>query len=292
MKSFDDKRNGRVQHANHSDLIRDEIASLHQTHNWITFMNKPLSILAAIVLCVASSSRASADTIIYSNDFDSDALGAATAPFGHGGGGMSSTNVVAADANFGSQYLETTSRMDNGNFAFGFFNGAGITDPGWEAVTTFKFDARFNTAEFTGHSSRLRMRARDLDGGGDVTRADLFDSEVASDTVNTYRYVINNTAFNADRPDLAGQILANTYEIYEGATLIESNSTFTTAVGAGSAIDELTLWVQGETATSTTSIARIDNFSVIVNSAVPEPSSLAIIGLGVCGLIFRRKRSN
>lgn len=244
-------------------------------------MRHNLFTLALMLSAVLFGSFAQAG-IIYSTDFNSDADGTTPDGFLHVGGTGSATEVQ-------SGVLELTSRSNTGNYAFGNFDGSALAPvPAFESLVTFSFDATFADT----NTQQLRLRARDTGFSGgttDTVRFDLNQSDVTVGTAATYDYVVNNSTVAALAPKTGTAIAAGSYEIFQNGTSIASGANFTAADNL--AVDKLTLWVLGTTgATPAQGTVQIDNFAVHT-SAVPEPSSLALLGLGVAFVGFRRRRN-
>ncbi|MDZ8117771.1 PEP-CTERM sorting domain-containing protein [Pontiella agarivorans] len=257
-------------------------------------MKKRRMIIPSVAVCMLLVQSVSAE-LIYSNNFDTEALGnvgavgAGVSAFGDVGGPGADANVVAGNANFASQHLEISSRSDNGSYGFALFDGGdGVTpNPGWNAVTTFKFDFRMNSATFTNGQFRLRGRDASYAGTGtdDTARFDISAGDVSFDTVHTIEYVINNSTSDADAPSVGGTISAGSYAIYIDGSLEAGGSNFTAA--DNSAVDYLTLWVRGDTVDVAQGVVQVDNFEV---HAIPEPATLGLVAAFGGAVLFIRRR--
>jgi len=247
---------------------------------------KLMMVLAAFMLTTPSIIQAA---IIFSNDFNAETVGSApSAPFG-AAGLTGITAVRAADTNFGTQYWEVASRSDNGNFFFPRLDSTAAT-----AVTTFSFDGRFNTADF-GTFGTLRLRGLNIGLAEDQTRFDLNSAAgIVFDAVNHYDYAINNTGAAVAIENLGGTLAADSWAFYQNGIEIASGGTHTTAT-QGTVIDRLSFWILGDNTGPTQSFARIDNVEIRDNAfalaAVPEPSTFALVWLGMIGLFVRRRLS-
>lgn len=250
--------------------------------------------LAVIPFIWAPLSSASAD-LVYCEDFNSSTVDEAPgSPFASTAtGGLT---VRADDGTMGSQFLEISSRSDNANFTFSRFEGNNATTTApWSPVTTFCFDACFSSTDFgnvTGSKFRLRSRTNGGAGGAgdDVSRSDLDGPEVIPDAVNTYHYVVNNSASSSIVENFAGQsIAAGTWAMYENGVIIESGSNQSTA-SVGDNVDYLTLWLRGDTTNNVQAFVKLDNFKVYNNIVtVPEPSSMAMLAMGLAFVGVRRR---
>lgn len=255
-------------------------------------MKKIITAVLAVFVVAATSAYLPADTVIYTNDFDSEALGTAPDPFDDTGGPGADIDVVVGDATtFATQHLQISSRDDNFSYGFANFDGSTVGLAA-EPVITFSFDAFFSSDCFTGIDAQLRMRARDTAFAGgttDVSRFDINEGTPTADVINRYDYVVNNSTAAANAPVIGGSIASGTFAVYENGVQIGGGTNFTAADDLD--VDKLTLWVRGDSTDGEEkqSIVLMDNFAVTVNS-IPEPGSLVFIGLLGLAPMLRRRR--
>lgn len=255
-------------------------------------MKKTLTIFAVSSFVLAQSASAA---LVYSNNFDGEtvgsvgAVGADVVGFGDVGGTGADMDVVASGTGFASKHLQITSRSDNGNYGFAFFDGSAVPATSYGAVTTYKFDVYMDATAF--NNGQIRLRSRDvtgLAGTDDVSRWDLNAGDLAADTVHTIRYVVNNSASTADVPDgTASQTIdSGKWAVYVGNNAANSfgGNNFTAVDGNG--MDYLTMWVRGDTGADTQGTALVDNFEI---HSIPEPATLGLVVAFSTGILFIRR---
>ncbi|MGJ8654798.1 MAG: PEP-CTERM sorting domain-containing protein [Opitutaceae bacterium] len=255
---------------------------------------KKVTILSSFA-AVAFASTSSA-AVIFSTDFNSETI-AVSDPLTTGitrvGHSSVVTDVVAATGTFGTQSLEISSRQQAANVSYGFsvFDGATTSSPAtYSSVTTFNFDVEMTTA-----ATQFRLRARDTAFSGGTTDTVRFDlntgggaTQIAVGVQTNVSFVINNTLSSATAPFEGSTIAAGSYAIFFDGAQVETGTNFTAADGL--AVDQLTLWVRGDTVNNTPGVVRIDNFAVYDN-VVPEPSAYALLsGALALGLVMVRRR--
>lgn len=157
--------------------------------------------------------------------------------------------------------------------AFEFSIGSGFTTNN-STDTNASVYAKFgiNTTTSTGFSVR--------DISGSTSGATTFGTGST-----TLTWVLNNTGstFSYLAPDGSTESIANdTWDLWVGTSRQLNDRTVTTAS------QSMTDFKLGATGTHTTS-ASFDNFNI---TAIPEPSTYALIGLGLGGLVLLRRKKN
>lgn len=237
-----------------------------------------ISALAALAAGAALTTSAGA-AVIFNETFEGYTLGNAN---GQGGwvdfGGAQLTNVVDTIANGGSQSIQFTTTP-----GYGSDSTFDMTSPITSGQGVLSFDV-YHPATNDGKLLMFFSRGATLTGGFEQGvfltsngTAGTFgaDKSAMSTPLLTDQWVSVNISFDLD---------ANTSVVTYGGTEIY-NGVWVAEGVLPSQYQGIDIWADGGTSVGA---FNIDNLRL---DAVPEPSSIALLGLGVGGLFFRRRRA-
>ncbi|TWT76758.1 PEP-CTERM motif protein [Planctomycetes bacterium CA13] len=266
---------------------------------------KRLAVSAALA-CFALSQSASA-AIVYTEDFEGGTVGTAlntlNGPTGNWGGGASG-NISQASIGSGTEFGAASQYLDFSRTTAGFSfmdHSAPVPDVGLNTPVTFSFD--LYAASAAAFPTYLRAVASGDTGNLDYTDIGTGTFSSGGTSVGTdwnfgtaahFDIVATLTAVG-DGADGTTTSAAGVIDVFVDGTqtVFAQAMSFPGGGGAGAGstvIDGFALWANADaTAATTTNRVLIDNVVVSV-TAVPEPSTFALLGLGSLGLVASRRR--
>jgi len=258
--------------------------------------------LLAAAICVALCHSAVAEVVIFSEDFEGGTAGAAMNSlnqtegswFGNASGNNTLASVGDTSTVFGAsnKYMDM-SRTTNG---FSFLNNtAPGTDIGVNTPVTFAFDLyaedaaafptylRFVVGMDSGNGANVDIGT----GAGSGNDSSQVGTDWNFGEVTILEIVAELTA--AGTPGVEDSAVGKFSTFVNGtetATDVAFNFPGGSSTGDGSFISQFSFW---HNSTAAGSQVLIDNIQVSL-TPVPEPSSLALFGIGCIGLAYRQRR--
>jgi hypothetical protein len=228
----------------------------------------------------------------YTENFDSIGTGSTQPPLGWNAGsltGASVTNgIIASVATLNNN---TGGSTTSGNFNYGSSGGADRAIGALSAASvTRATEVRFlNNTGFTITNLTISYDGEQWRDGGSTANADQLGLTFSQDTVGGLtNFTAIGASFNFTAPKntatagaLDGNLAANRVAGIGGA--------FTVSIAAGEVF--VLRWIDPDIANNDDGMA-IDNFSLGYDVAIPEPSTVMLVGIGLLGtFIVRRRRS-
>lgn len=255
--------------------------------------NKRMGLLMLACLGLAIVSSASA-TVYYSEDFESYSSGTALTSIGwwgtNGAGGQTGMSdlLVTNQTGFGGMAIDA-STAPTGSTADYVFQHNHSMDSTLSTDEVIKFQFQMSTAS-GGHNSGMKIYGGPSSQGIAVwanTSGGLYFDPRAITGGTEYEF-FNEGALLSGNFDVT--IYIDNVNLKTWATAFDGTNTYTTtefAYGAGHAGGMTTVQVYNDRRYGWTG-ADVDNILV---ETVPEPATMALLGLGGAALALRRKRS-
>ena len=226
-------------------------------------------------------------------------------PWGNNADAIVRDDGTATPFGAGNQFIEAGSRVDGAGNGFRFLN---VTDTvGSSPVERIQFQAYMPTGSFQNlfrlairgddaTNSQRALRTYNIDTvGGNLTvdgTDDPGSGSLAFDTVYNFDIIANisGSTFNSGGFNVADR----TFDLFINGVQIEDDLALNQNTGFNTNINEVGFWQQSVGGNTTDvadrSTTYIDNVQFTSLTAIPEPTSLLVIGLAVTGFVVRRKR--
>lgn len=269
-------------------------------------MKKAATHLLAATASFAFTISASA-SVIFTDDFETgETVGSAPADSNWvpvQGGIIVRDSTTEAPFGAGNQYLEVEGRQSGGN-GFSFARNESLTgnlatvsfDFSWDGDNTDSY-MRWTLRGDNGTNNLRPLHRIDVGGGANdiaVVASGATGPQVNVDTPYRFDVVFNFTGSATAAYNGANTVAANSMDLWIDGVLVIDDEAFDRGNNANNtAFTDFGFWAQTGT-DPTFGNFYFDNYQVedmAVVTAIPEPSSFALIGLGVLGLLGRRKRS-
>ncbi len=238
--------------------------------------------LSSIALAIAGTVAPSASAVSILNEtFESYALGDSTLQGGWVDfGGAQLTNIVDTIANGGTQSIEFATSP-----GYGSDTTLDLAAPITSGQLILSFDL-FQPTGFDGNAHIFLSRGPTLTGTfdegmhlfGDGTAGTFFDSGSPTTPLLIDQWV--NVSVNID-------LDADTATASYGGTEI-FNGAWSNGGTAPTQFQGMNIWAAEGLNVST---FNIDNLKLDTVDAIPEPSGVALLGFGLVGMAFRRRRA-
>lgn len=228
------------------------------------------------------------------------------APWGNNPDAFVRDDGTATPFGAGNQFIEAGSRVDGGGGGFRFLN---VTDAvGSSPIERIQFQAYMPTGEFQNlfrlairgddaTNSQRALRTYNIDTVGGNLTVDGVDAPgsgtLAFDTVYNFDIIANisGSTFNSGGFDVADR----TFDLFINGVQVEDNLALNQNSSFNTNINEVGFWQQSVGGNTTNAADQssiyIDNVQFTSLTAVPEPTSILLIGLALSGIAVRRQRN-
>jgi hypothetical protein len=234
----------------------------------------------AFALLAFSMNGSAVADIVYCEDGESLTAGTDTlADSTDWNGSAGDYDVLAGGSVFSTNHFDL--QAPDGNFNFANWEPAGPHS----AVQTFCIDLADTGGGGTNADAGVRIAARQTGGS---TFFDVVSQNLTDNQVYTFHVVANNSGSAVTYDDGVTTIAAGTADLWQDGVLVQSKALNS---GASGDIFSWGLWSRRPDNAMLGDNIKVHDTAFNGATAIPEPSALALLGLGVVGLVGRRRRS-